>query len=144
MERKDWTLLVISAAGTRGLSPVQLQKCLFLIGKNLPDEVGESFYDFVPYNYGPFDQAIYADADTLVNEKLVAIARVAGKTWAYYVITPEGTAAAERITITLKPRVRDYIPKVVQWVQQLSFVQLLTAIYQKYPEYQANSVFLRR
>lgn len=144
MERKHWTLLVISAAGTRGLSPVQLQKCLFLIGKNLPDEVGGNFYSFVPYNYGPFDQAVYADADTLVNEKLVTVTRAAGKTWAYYVITPEGTETAGRIAITLNPRVRDYIPKVVQWVLELSFVQLLNAIYQKYPEYKANSVFLRQ
>lgn len=144
MIRKDWTLLVISAAGTRGLSPVQLQKCLFLIGKNLPTEVGEDFYQFIPYNYGPFDSAIYADADTLVNEKLVTIARVSGKTWAYYVITPEGNEAAARVAKEVSPKVSDYIPNVVHWVQRLSFVELLTAIYQRYPEYKANSVFLRQ
>lgn len=144
MERKHWTLLVISAAGSSGLSPVQLQKCLFLISKNLSNVVGENFYSFIPYNYGPFDSAIYADAQTLINESLVTLARVSGKTWAYYVITPKGNEVATAVSSELTPQVKDYIVKIVHWVQRLSFVQLLTAIYQAYPEYRANSVFLRQ
>lgn len=143
MERKDWTLLVINAAGPSGLSPVQLQKCLFLIGKNLPEVVGDSFYQFIPYNYGPFDQAIYVDAQRLIDEKLVTFAQVAGKTWGFYIITLQGEEAAERIEPQVSPAVLTYIGAVVAWVQQLSFTQLLSAIYQQYPEYRANSVFLR-
>lgn len=144
MERKDWTLLVISAAGSSGLSPVQLQKCLFLLGKNIPHEVGEGFYTFVPYNYGPFDSAVYSDAQLLINEGLVALVQVAGKTWAYYVITPEGNERAEKASLQVESKTLDYITSVVRWTQQLSFAQLVTAIYQAYPEYQANSVFLRQ
>jgi hypothetical protein len=143
MERKYWTLLVISAAGSSGLSPVQLQKCLFLIAKNLPEEAGDGFYSFVPYNYGPFDPAIYTDAQLLIDEGLVTLARVAGKTWAYYVITPEGISTSERIRSEVAVQTHAYITAVVKWTQRLSFGQLLTAIYQAYPEYKANSVFLR-
>jgi hypothetical protein len=142
MERKNWTLLVISAAGSSGLSPIQLQKCLFLIGKNLSTEVGSSYYEFVPYNYGPFDPAVYADAQSLVEEKLARMIRVAGKNWVYYAITDEGESAALRLRPQISSRAWDYVQKVVEWVQALSFAQLLSAIYQAYPEYKANSVFV--
>jgi|ERR1044071_518378 hypothetical protein len=142
MERKNWTLLVINAAGSSGLSPVQLQKCLFLIGKNLSREVGQSFYQFVPYNYGPFDPAVYADASTLVAEGLVRVIRVAGRNWVYYAITNEGEETAILVRSQIAPQSFDYVQKVVEWVQKLSFAQLLSAIYQAYPEYKANSVFV--
>src|SRR5436190_18669612 len=78
MEPKDWTLLVISAADSRGLSPVQLQKSLFLLERRLSEEapaekLGESFYEFVPYNYGPFDVKVYQDAEALEERGLVTI-----------------------------------------------------------------------
>ncbi len=144
MERKDWTLLVISEAGSVGLSPVQLQKCLFLLGKNLSDEVGADFYSFVPYNYGPFDPAIYSDAQELIDKDLVTLARVSGKKWAYYVVTSSGVMTAQNAASQLSPSVREYIKSVVSWVHQLSFVELITAIYRAYPEYQVNSVFITR
>lgn len=144
MERKDWTLLVINAAGPSGLSPVQLQKSLFLIGENLRSEVGESFYQFVPYNYGPFDPAVYADADRLILENLVKSVRVESKTWAYYVVTTEGEEKATELRAQISPRAFKYITSVVDWVQRLSFAQLLSAIYAAYPKYKANSVFVRQ
>lgn len=144
MERKDWTLLVVNAAGAWGLSPVQLQKSLFLIGKKLPSEVGNSFYKFEPYDYGPFDAAIYEDARTLGLEGLVTTSGVSGKSWVYYRITPKGKEAAVQLAAGLKPQVLDYINEVVAWVQRLSFVGLITAIYREYPEYKVNSVFIQK
>jgi uncharacterized protein YwgA len=143
MKRKYWTLLVIDAASPRGLSPVQLQKSLFLISKNLPAEVGDAFYTFVPYNYGPFDPAVYEDASELVNEGFVVIERVGDQPWGYYVITPEGQELAHEYAKAISSQALDYIHRVVAWVQQLTFTQLLLAIYQAYPEYRVNSVFLK-
>jgi len=144
MERKNWTLLVINAAGFNGLSPVQLQKSLFLISKNLSSIVGSSFYNFEPYDYGPFDANVYADARLLVQEGLVRMNRVSGQNWVYYTITPEGAEAARRVESTISPEAAEYVHKVVAWVRQLSFVDLITAIYRAYPEYQVNSVFITR
>ena len=144
LQRKNWTLLVISAAGSTGLSPVQLQKCLFLIGKNLPVEVGDYFYSFVAYNYGPFDAAVYSDAESLVDEQLINIARASGRAWAYYVITPKGEEVAQAIRSNLSPKAWDYVSRTVAWIKRLTFSQLLMAIYKAYPEYRANSVFLKQ
>lgn len=143
MERMHWTLLVIDEAGSSGLSPLQLQKSLFLIGKNLPTEIGDSYYEFVPYNYGPFDSRVYSDAQHLVNQGLVQMIQVMGRNWSYYTITKSGQDKARHIRETeVSQRASEYVSTVVKWVQSLSFAQLLSAIYQKYPEYKAKSVFV--
>src|SRR6266498_4159295 len=142
MDRRHWALMVIDEAGPAGLSPVQLQKVLFLIGKNLPDEVGDSYYEFVPYNYGPFDQRVYSDAESLIYSDLVQSVQVSGKNWATYVVTPQGHDVAQYVRQSeVSQRMSQYITTVVKWVQSLSFAQLLTAIYRAYPEYKAKSVF---
>ena len=144
MERRYWTLLVIDAAAPSGLSPVQLQKTLFLIGKNLAREVGESYYNFVPYNYGPFDPNVYTDAEVLISQGYVFETRTAGRSWSYYRITPSGQrkAAEIRQAKEVSERAAKYIRDVVKWVQSLTFAQLLSAIYKAYPEYKAKSVFV--
>lgn len=143
MERRHWALLVLDEAGPSGLSPIQLQKTLFLIGRNLPDEVGDDYYEFVPYNYGPFDARVYSDAQYFVNSGLVQVIQVAGKAWSFYTITPNGHNMAQHIRETeASERALSYLTKVVKWVQSLSFAQLLAAIYKAYPEYKAKSVFV--
>ena len=62
MTRQDWLLLVLAAADGKPLSPLQLQKSLFLVGYDLARLVGSDFYTFRPFDYGPFDAAVYRDA----------------------------------------------------------------------------------
>ncbi len=66
MNRQNWLLLAIAQAGDKGLSPIQVQKTMFLIRMEAGDCVGQGFYAFKPYNYGPFCSAIYKDVDLLV------------------------------------------------------------------------------
>lgn len=140
MERKDWTLLAITAAGSRGLSPVQIQKSLFLLGKELPSEVGPFFYDFIPYNYGPFDRNVYMDASELSEKGLISIVDT-GSGLKQYLPTHLGTQCASLLKHAASARALDYLDRIVQWTQGLSFSALLRAIYAKYPEYRQNSVF---
>jgi uncharacterized protein len=140
VERQDWTLLAISLAKGRGLSPVQLQKVLFLLGKSVPSDIGSDFYTFEPYNYGPFDRTIYSDAGFLSTVGLVNISST-GSGYSEYTATPEGQTRSEIIKATASPRAVAYLEKVVPWAQALSFSSLVRAIYNKYPEYRRNSVF---
>lgn len=135
MTKRDWTLLAIAAADGEPLSPVQLQKILFLLGEFKLK--GKRFYRFVPYNYGPFDPEIYRDAETLEAEGLISI--TSGGRWKGYAATPRGLAVADRINAN--PDAKDYLRRVVTWARSLSFQELLRAIYARFPEYRANSVF---
>ena len=144
MTRKKWTLLVIAAAGGRPVSPVQLQKSLFLLHQNLPDRLGvDRFYDFEPYDYGPFDGDIYTDAEALQEEGLVTIDVPLGQRYREYYATPVGLELSGTLRTKLDPAVREYLDSLVRWVRSLSFNALVQAVYSKYPEMAVNSVFRR-
>ncbi len=133
-------MLAISYAKGAGLSPVQLQKSLFLLGKELPAEVGQGFYFFQPYNYGPFDSSVYTDASLLASLGLVSKNDFGQGFWMYSA-TPEGLAYAEKLKIAAPQKAVSYLERIVPWAQSHSFASLVRAIYAKYPEYRQNSVF---
>lgn len=140
MNRQDWTLLAISVANGRGLSAVQLQKALFLLERGVPSEVGAEFYKFKPYNYGPFDSRVYTDADNLSLRGLVSISQPAGN-YNVYKITPEGLAVSKNLEREAPPRALQHLRNTVEWIQGLSFAELVRAIYARYPDMKQNSVF---
>ncbi|TES84286.1 MAG: hypothetical protein E3J92_01650 [Dehalococcoidia bacterium] len=142
MKKKDVTLLVIGSAGEEGLSPIQIQKSLFLIGQSHLPALPSDFYEFYAYNYGPFCEEVYSDADTLVEEGMVFNKPVSGQNWSIYVIAPKGQDRAE--AIRSKNDIGDlaqHIKEIVAWVSALTFSELLRAIYAKYPQYSEKSVF---
>ena len=138
MKRQHWTLLALNFANGRGLSAVQLQKALFLLERGLPEVVGPRFYHFTPYNYGPFDSAVYKDADALSDDGLVNIST--GR-YSVYSITPEGARVAKELESKASPRAVQHLKNIVEWIQSLTFSQLVRAIYARYPEMKKNSVF---
>jgi len=140
VQNKDLTLLVIASAKESGLSPVQLQKSLFLLGKAKVPGIPQDFYPFYAYNYGPFHPAVYSDADALAQEGLVMLAP-SGQGWSTYIITVAGKAKAEEVGKKLEKVTLGYIEQLVSWVKSLSFNELLRAVYAAYPDFRANSIF---
>jgi hypothetical protein len=141
VNRQDWTLLTIAAAKEKGLSPVQLQKSLFLLQQKYRKQVGSSFYNFVPYNYGPFDANVYSDAERLASAGLIIIDRHSGRGWPEYRISSSGLREANRLREDAPHDASLYLQKLVAWVHTLSFQQLVGTIYRLYPKYKQNSVF---
>lgn len=139
MERYHWTLLATKLANTSGLSPVQLQKALFLLAKGMPNAVGSDFYTFIPHNYGPFSRDIYEDATRLARENLVAI--TSEGRYPQYRCTPAGEGIAKMMLPTADPKAVEYLDNIVTWVQRQTFAGLVSSIYRKFPEYRVNSVF---
>ena len=141
MDRQDWLLLVLGAT-EKALTPVQLQKSLFMLEKTLPDDfVAEGYYEFEPYDYGPFDAAIYQDADLLANQQLVNIVSSSTGRWSEYSIGRVGLHRVDEIQSELPENVQVYVRQLVEWIQTKSFSQLVRYIYDRYPEYKVNSVF---
>ena len=142
MDRRDWNLLVI-AAGRQPLSPVQLQKALFLLGQELtPQQRGSAdFYKFRPYDYGPFASEIYRDAEALQTESLVKIELQPGRRLRSYEASEIGRRRAKELRSQLDDVARSYLDKVVNWVQSVPFDSLVGAIYKAYPKMAANSIF---
>jgi uncharacterized protein YwgA len=137
----DVTLLVIAAAGDTGLTPIQIMKSVFIVGKCGLSDLPSNFYRFFAYNYGPFHPDVYRDVEMLVNLGLVLEIREAGRNWSKYMIAPSGLQYAEELKRQIAREFSDYIDEVISWVKSLTFNQLLQAIYAKYPEMRENSVF---
>ena len=142
LTKKDWTLITLALADGRALTPVQLQKAVFLLWKKLPPSIiPEDFYNFVPYNYGPFDPKIYTDARAHAHSGLVNIEQDPTYGYALYSASTIGMRQGEEMAQDIPPLQRAYIKTILDFVTRLSFGQLVSAIYNAYPEYQVNSIF---
>jgi hypothetical protein len=137
----EWLLLALSAADAGELSPVQIQKTLFLIGQIAPRLVGPDFYVFKAYDYGPFNAQIYSDLEELAQNGLVNIQHSPYRRWPSYSLTPQGLKQAEAIRDAQPAKVTKFVDEVVDWVTSKSFPDLIRSIYLNFPEYRANSVF---
>lgn len=141
IEKRDWVLLAISSTEGEHLSPVQLQKSLFIFGQLMPESVADDYYEFEPYHYGPFCQAIYSDVEDLERDEYVVSRIPLGRRWREYSITGKGMERAVELRSEVPGDEFNFLARVVNWTRQLSFPQLIREIYQRYPEFKVNSVF---
>ena len=141
MDRKLIVLAALAPAEGATHSPVQVQKLLFLIDKNIPELVKGPLFNFEPYDYGPFDTAVYEVIDGLAAEGLVEVVEESGRSWKRYRLSETGQAAGKKALNSISKKGREYIEEVSRYVRSLTFAQLVSAIYRAYPEMKVNSVF---
>jgi len=141
LTNKDWLLLALASREDGRLTPVQVQKSMFLVGNQAAKFVGPDFYKFVAYDYGPFDSAIYSDLEDLAREELVVIERSSTRGWPIYVLTTAGAKRAQNLSERLASNLTKFLAEVVDWVTRKSFSDLIRSIYLNFPEYKENSVF---
>ena len=131
------------AAGPRHayFDPVRMQKLLFLIDVEIPDLIGGPFFDFQPYNFGPFDIQVYFEL-----EELTASSRVhTDRTWRYdrYRLTDAGLVMGNTVLRELPETARRFVDRACQWMLAVSFDDLLSAIYRRYPDMGVRSIVPR-
>ena len=134
-------LAAMSPAGTESFSPVQVQKLFFLLDRNIADRTGGEKFDFVPYDYGPFDADVYNELEELQEDGLVEVTRKSAFGHRTFRLTDQGLKEGQIAFSELSDSTQDYIGRVVKWVRSLTFRQLVSAIYREYPEMKENSVF---
>ena len=140
LNNKEWILLVLALVEEKSLTPIQLQKCLFLVGRKI--STGKDYYNFKPYDYGPFALEIYRDAEELEKEGLINIVYASNFRWKLYSITPKGKKVVDEIEKRVLQSNIDMInTEIVGWVLEKGFRELVKKIYQKYPDFAVNSVF---
>ncbi len=138
MTPRDIVLAALAPAGGKRHSPVQVQKLLFLLDREAASLLNGPHFRFVPYNYGPFDKAVYRELETLDQEELVTIS---AEGWRQsYALTPAGQNEGEQLLDKLPAKAQDYIRHASDFVRSLNFSQLVSAIYKAYPDMQENSI----
>lgn len=139
MNQKEIVLAGLAPAKGAAHSPVQVQKLFFLIDRNIPNAINGPLFNFEPYNYGPFDKDIYDVLDDLWEDDYVDITTT--QSIRRYKLTFRGQEEGERLLSELPEYAQEYITEVSQFVRRLSFTELVTSIYNAYPEMRENSVF---
>ena len=141
LTRQDWLLIALSRSPDGVMSPVQIQKALFLFGQEVGASIGTKFYSFEPYDYGPFDAAIYADLRRMTGAGHVRAEWSSERSWKSYTITRSGRNAALVLETDADTRLTEFLGRIVVWVREQSFSDLLRSVYAAYPEFAVNSVF---
>ena len=144
MKREDILLAALACGGSKAFEPVHVQKAMFLIDRRARALFGSrpgSKYDFVPYDYGPFDSSVYHDLDHLAEADLVCIDQNPEYGYRRYMVTEAGRTQGQQALMRMKPEQRKTVEETAQFVLSLSFRALVSAIYRQFPEMKANSVF---
>lgn len=140
MDRKNLMLAALAAAGENAaFTPVQVQKLFFLIDREAHQMVGGPHFAFSPYDYGPFDRQVYTELEQLEAQGFAATDR--SMRYRLYRLTNAGYAEGANLLLTIPEPARTFIAQAAHWVRSLSFQQLVAAIYKRYPEMKANSIF---
>ncbi len=124
MNRRDWLLLAITADDDSGLSPVQLQRSLFLVSQKREKHIGPGFYEFELRESGPFSKDLYVDLDALVAAGHVMKKWQPGCPWSVFRSTDISRTWAKELRPKAKKEALSYLEEAVAWVKQQTFYDL--------------------
>lgn len=124
-------LLTLLQFADRPVSRMELTKWSFVLKNESCCRGGDSFYDFLPYHYGPFSFSLYQEMD-----KLVAQGYAAQGDDSHWL---PGKTALPALEKNLSQEVRG----IVQRLKNRTIDNLLDEIYAKFPEYTVNSKYHR-
>jgi len=142
MQNRDWLLVYLylpSKGRINLIDPIRIMKGLFLFKMEFREKL-YGFYDYKPYLYGPCSFEIYDDLLRLRLAGLVDEYSQPLSRWSYYRLTEKGEANAKQLVKEVPSDLLHRLKAIKMKVIELSFFDLLKAIYRQYPEYAKNSV----
>lgn len=140
MNRRELILAALAAGGENtSYSPVHVQKLLFLVDRKAVHLIGGARFNFVPYDYGPFDGTVYDELDALAEAGLAEV-NTAGP-YRKYGLTTDGYRQGTEWLGGLTEDGRSLLTKIALWIKPLNFQQIVATIYKHYPEMKVRGVF---
>ncbi len=131
MLKRHKILLGIFLEGPRVPTRTELMKWLFLLRQETCLISNSSFYDFVPYRYGPFSFTVYRDLEDF---KRFGYLDGEGFTIQFRLIEK-----AKRSYQSLPSNIREAVKGIFKRYRDLSSSQLIKMIYEKYPWFASKS-----
>lgn len=138
--RQNLMLAALNSGSRRSdLSPVQTQKLFFLIDREAAEMSGGPWFNFQPYDYGPYDVAVYNELENLSRAGFVEI--TSGGRFRTYRLTDAGKEQAAAASRNLSDELMEYIGRAKDWVTSVDFRTLVSSVYAAYPDTKVNSIF---
>jgi len=138
MLTRQRTILSLLLHATRPLSPTVFVKLFFLLRHETGLAKVRSFYDFVPYDYGPFSFTLYWDLGGL--EKNGYVTRDEGR----IALRGRTVELAEQEARRLPMAIHGAVADVLRHYGRMSQQDLIRAVYSRYPWFALNSKLRER
>ncbi|MEO0377569.1 MAG: hypothetical protein AAF329_23800, partial [Cyanobacteria bacterium P01_A01_bin.17] len=129
LHRQKALLAILQQVGGQA-STLQMMKWAFLLSQETLSHGGKTFYQFLPYNFGPYSFTLNRETDTLIRNGLVE--KADKKTWAL-------TALGQKQSVNLPAQISQDIATVTQHYGNLSGSDLIETVYAHYPWFTVNS-----
>ena len=82
MLRRQRIILKLLSSAASGISATQLQKYVFLLREETFLRNDTTFYEFVPYKFGPYSFAAQREVETLTSYGYIEAATTSANVWA--------------------------------------------------------------
>lgn len=128
--QRQKVILDLITRAPRRPTKLQLVKWLFLAREETDIQESTPFYDFVPYQYGPFSFTAYAELARLQERGLVDDDLR---------VPPEARRAAEAAVGSLKRPIREAVAEMLAAYGRLRSKALLSYVYDEYPWFASRS-----
>lgn len=112
-------------------------KAAFIVSQRGRNE-WRTFFHFEPFDYGPFDKAVYLSRDRLLAQGLL-VSSAEGR-YASYSLSEDGAAHVAELRAQIGEENADWFRSIGAFVTSKSFSELLSAIYSAFPEFATQSV----
>lgn len=133
MLRRQKILLTILHESKRSLSQIEVVKLAFLLRHESAIGEDPSFYDFVPYKYGPFSFALYRELEALQNNGYVEVSEASIR------LSERTRAESLNKVRELTARELSSVTGVVSKYSRLKANALVHDVYSRYPWFTLNS-----
>ena len=123
--RRGWLLLAVAVSGASGLSPVQLERSLFLVCQKREEHVGPDFYQFESNGSGPASAALYVDIDALVTAEHIVKEWAPESSCSIFRLSDSGRARAADFRRRIKKEALAGLEDAVAWVKEQSYQEMV-------------------
>jgi uncharacterized protein (DUF488 family) len=129
LHRQKALLMMLQQVGGTA-SSLQMMKWAFLLSCETPSHGGKTFYQFIPYRYGPYSFTLNQETDSLIRNGFLE--KEPDNHWKL-------TSLGEKLDITLPNDVSKDICQISKIYGELSGQKLTNLIYDKYSWFTINS-----
>ena len=134
LHRQKALLRILQQVGGTA-SRLQMMKWAFLLSCETPSHGGKTFYQFIPYRYGPYSFTLNQETDSLIRNGFLE--KTLDNQWN---LTPLG----KNLDVTLPRDISKDICQISEIYGKLSEQKLINLIYDKYDWFTINSDLLGR
>ncbi len=147
---EEWVLAFVLAGNPSNPNDVEIRgkllfiKEFFVFVKEIKLDL-DTFFNFIPFDYGPFSFQLASILDHLIKSGLISVSEAQVKTGKRYdyKLTPLGAERSRGIYEAIDPNIRSRLEKLRSDATKMGYFSVLRYVYSRYPEYTIASKIIR-